>query len=261
MLLVERSGTNDPTVVLVHGSWDDHTTWDRVAGGIRGATVAYDRRGHSGSRGQPLGPGSIDEDVADLAALIEWLDRGPVAVVGHSYGATVALLLACQRPGLVHHVVAHEPPLFGVLRGDPVHEDQLASVLDAMRHAADLIEADRQGDGAAYFVEHVGFGPGVWDGVFSADARATMVANADTWLDQYRDPRRLALSLQDVAALEVPTLITRGNRSPALYGPALDRVLEAAPSLQQLTIDGCGHAVAHTHPAELAAAVNDFVGA
>ena len=143
-LLVERRGTGDPTVVFVHGSWDDHATWDRVATGVRGSTVAYDRRGHSGSR-QPLGQGSIDEDVEDLAALLAWLDRGPVAVVGHSYGATVSLLLACRRPELVHHVVAHEPPLFAVLRGDPVHGPRLESVLAAMQRAAEPSSRARGG--------------------------------------------------------------------------------------------------------------------
>ena len=258
VLLVERAGAGAPTVVFVHGSWDDHSTWNRVASAVDGTVVSYDRRGHSGSR-QPLGQGSIDEDVDDLVALIEWIDRGPVAVVGHSYGATMSLLVACRRPDLVHHVVAHEPPLFAVLRDDPLHAATLADVLAAMQHAADCIESGRPEEGAAYFVEHVGFGPGVWDGVFDDEERAIIVANADTWLDQYRDPRRLALSLDDLAATEVPVLITRGNRSPALYGPALDRVLAAAPVLSSLTIDGCGHAVAHTHPAELAAAINEFV--
>ena len=110
VLLVERAGAGEPTVVFVHGSWDDHRTWNRVASAVDGTAVSYDRRGHSGSR-QPLDQGGIDEDVDDLVALVEWLDHGPVAVVGHSYGATGSLLVACRRPDLVHHVVVHEPPL------------------------------------------------------------------------------------------------------------------------------------------------------
>jgi pimeloyl-ACP methyl ester carboxylesterase len=160
---------------------------------------------------------------------------------------------------LTHHVVAHEPPLFNVLRDDPQYAAELTEVLAAMRHAAECIESGRPEEGAAYFADHIGFGPGVWDGVFSAEQRATMVANADTWLDQSRDPRRLALSLDDLATTDVQVLITRGDRSPVLYAPALDRLLATAPGLASLTIGGCGHAVAHTHPVELAAAINDFV--
>ena len=84
LLLVEQAGAGEPTVVFVHGSWDDHRTWDRAAGAVSGTVLSYDRRG-SGSR-QPLDQGNIDEDVDDLIALIEWLDQGPVAVVGHSSG-------------------------------------------------------------------------------------------------------------------------------------------------------------------------------
>ena len=72
----------------------------------------------------------------------------------------------------------------------------------------------RAEEGAAYFAEHIGFGPGVWDGVFSAEQRATMVTNADTWLDQSRDPRRLSLSLDDLATTDVPVLITRATAAP-----------------------------------------------
>jgi pimeloyl-ACP methyl ester carboxylesterase len=258
-LYVDVHGDASPTVVLVHGSWDSHRTWDRIVTEIRGSTVRYDRRGHSLSR-QPLGQGSIDEDVEDLAALIGWVGRGPVAVVGHSYGATVALLLACRHPGLVHHVVAHEPPLFAVLRGHPEHEARLGEVMDAMRQVADLIEQGAAERAAPLFVERVGFGPGVWEGVFSDEDRSVMVSNADTWLDQYRDPQRLALSIEQLASMSTPVLFTRGTISPELYGAALDVVLAGAPRIASATIAGCGHAVAHTHPGQLAAIVNDFVG-
>jgi pimeloyl-ACP methyl ester carboxylesterase len=257
-LYVDVRGDDPPTVVLVHGSWDSHRTWERVAARIRGSTVLYDRRGHSRSR-QPLGQGTIDEDVGDLAAVIDWVDRGPVAVVGHSYGATVALLLACRRPAVVHHVVAHEPPLFAVLRGRPEHAERLDEVMRSMQEAAALIEGGAAEEAAEMFVERVGFGPGAWQQVFSEEDRAEMVSNADTWLDQYRDPQRLAVSLELLASLTVPVLITRGTQSPELYGPALDLVLAGAAQLSSTTIAGCGHAVAHTHPAELAAAVHDFV--
>ena len=114
----ELSGDGSEPVVLVHGSWGDHHNWDAVVPGLsRQLRVAtYDRRGHSRSQ-RPAGQGRIDQDVDDLAALIELLFSGPAHVVGNSFGAAISLRLAAQRPELFRSLVAHEPPLFGLLRG------------------------------------------------------------------------------------------------------------------------------------------------
>jgi pimeloyl-ACP methyl ester carboxylesterase len=80
-LYFERRGSGPPLVV-VHGSWDDHRTWDGVVGELSGSftTVAYDRRGH-GRSSAPPGQGRIGEDVADLAAVIDGLGLAPANLV------------------------------------------------------------------------------------------------------------------------------------------------------------------------------------
>ena len=81
-------------VVLTHGSWTDAASWAPVVGALaeRFEVVIWDRRGHSRSQAG-TGPGSRDEDAADLAALIEHLGEGPVRAVGNSYGGIVTLAL------------------------------------------------------------------------------------------------------------------------------------------------------------------------
>ncbi|MFI8370062.1 alpha/beta fold hydrolase [Streptomyces sp. NPDC085466] len=51
----------------------------------------------------------------DLSRLITHVDAGPAVVVGSSGGAVSALALAQNHPGLVHTVIAHEPPLIEIL--------------------------------------------------------------------------------------------------------------------------------------------------
>ena len=107
-------------LVLVHGSWDSHHDWDlvvpRLADSFR--VLTYDRRGHSESE-RPTGQESVREDVADLAALIEHLGLAPAWVVGNSFGASIILRLAGERPELFRGLIGHEPPLdfsFGIFR-------------------------------------------------------------------------------------------------------------------------------------------------
>jgi pimeloyl-ACP methyl ester carboxylesterase len=51
----------------------------------------------------------------DVARLLAHLDAGPAAVLGSSGGAVTVLALAQAHPDRVHTVVAHEPPLLGIL--------------------------------------------------------------------------------------------------------------------------------------------------
>jgi pimeloyl-ACP methyl ester carboxylesterase len=76
-LYYEIGGRGDP-LVLVHGSWTDHTSWRFVTDSLAEShrVLTYDRRGHSRSE-RPDGPGSRRADIEDLAALVEVLGLTP----------------------------------------------------------------------------------------------------------------------------------------------------------------------------------------
>jgi pimeloyl-ACP methyl ester carboxylesterase len=97
----ELHGSGDP-LALVHGSWGSHDEWEPVVSRLAQAfrVLVYDRRGHSRSE-RPDGQGSVREDVADLAGLLEATGFDRTWVVGNSFGASIALRLAAARPELV----------------------------------------------------------------------------------------------------------------------------------------------------------------
>jgi pimeloyl-ACP methyl ester carboxylesterase len=96
-------------VVLVHGSMDRLRSFARLAARLRAChVVGYDRRGYARSRGAGPLAHSVGEHALDL---VDVLDGRQALLLGHSYGATVALTVAEQRPDLVRSVVAYEPPL------------------------------------------------------------------------------------------------------------------------------------------------------
>ena len=95
-----------PTVILVHGALDRSANFARVAAALPELRVVrYTRRGYDGSG--PPGGVDVDVHVADLLTL---LDR-PSVLIGHSYGALVALGAAVHEPALVPALGVFEPPL------------------------------------------------------------------------------------------------------------------------------------------------------
>jgi pimeloyl-ACP methyl ester carboxylesterase len=72
--------------------------------------IRYRRRGYAGIT--PVdGPVSIAEHAHHCRALLGALDVKQAHVVGHSYGACVALQLAVDAPGIVSSLALFDPPL------------------------------------------------------------------------------------------------------------------------------------------------------
>jgi pimeloyl-ACP methyl ester carboxylesterase len=101
-----------PAVLCLHGITANAHAFARLAEVLipERRVIAVDLRGRGGSDKPPDGY-DIGTHVRDVAGLIEALDLDPVAVVGWSLGAKVALGLAATRPELVERVVAIDPPL------------------------------------------------------------------------------------------------------------------------------------------------------
>jgi pimeloyl-ACP methyl ester carboxylesterase len=256
----ELSGDRGEPVVLVHGSWGDHHNWDSVApalaaGGLR--VLTYDRRGHSRSE-RPAGQGSIDEDVDDLAALVRHVFHGPAHVIGGSFGAAIALRLAAEAPELIRSLVAHEPPLFGLLDDDPTLQPALAEVRDRIDMVvARLRTGDNEG-GARRFVETIAYGPGAWDTMPQA-TRDTFVFNAPTWLDELQEPGALDMQLDLLANFAAPTLLTLGGTSPPFFPLVVKRVAAAIPYARQHVYPDTGHMPHLSQPEEYVRVVRGFI--
>ena len=245
-LFYELNGTGAVPLVLVHGSWDSHHDWDLVVPRLADAfrVLTYDRRGHSQSE-RPTGQGSVREDVADLAALIEHLGLVPAWVVGNSFGASITLRLAGERPDLFRGLIAHEPPLFSLLGDDPALVQLLVEVHQRIGGVVDRIASGDHAGAAEQFVETVALGPGTWAQV-PPEVRQTFIENARTFLDEARDPEALAFDLAWLREFSQPALLTRGDQSPPTFAPVVAKLAEALPRVEVVTLPGAGHI--HTLP-------------
>jgi len=103
-----NSAAQNPPFLLIHGLASASRIWDLVAvellksGGSD--LIALDQRGH-GQSDKPDNGYSNDQIVADDYALANLLKLEKPVVVGHSWGATIALAYAAKHPEAVSGLV------------------------------------------------------------------------------------------------------------------------------------------------------------
>ncbi|WP_433558155.1 alpha/beta fold hydrolase [Pseudonocardia xinjiangensis] len=248
-----------PLVVLVMGLgspgrvWQLHQVPALVAAGYRVAT--FDNRGIGASEPGPPGM-TIDDMVADTAALVEHLGGGPAAVVGTSLGARVVQELLLARPELVSRAVV----LAGHGRLDATQ--QALSAGECALHDAGIALPPRYR--AAVTALHN----------LSPRTRADAVAVRD-WLDLFEmsDPAagpgvRAQLALAEFEdrgpayrAISVPTLVV-GFADDQMIPAHLSRELaDAIPGAEYAEVADCGHFGYLERPDEVNALLVGFLGA
>ncbi|TJZ44646.1 alpha/beta hydrolase [Streptomyces piniterrae] len=260
-LYYEVVGEGEP-LVLVHGSWNDHKSWQpAIEAHLRASftVVSYDRRGHGQSEKVP-GQGTRRQDEDDLAAVIEGLGHAPAHVAGNSFGASIVLGLATRRPELFRSITVHEPPLVGLVADDPESMAQLQPTMASIDAVMDHLRKAENEQGARLFVEEVALGPGMWDQL-PAPLRETFVTHAQTWLDEQTDPSWAVLDLDGLSACTMPVLLSRGSASPTWFSTVLERLAAALPQAQCQTFEGAGHIPHVTNPQEYTTVLTGFIRA
>ena len=196
--------------------------------------------------------------VAACIAEIEVMG-GPQDLVGHSFGATVVLALAVQRPDLVRTLVLFEPVYFGLLN-DAGHDAYRASMVQE-RPFNDAIERGDMMAAAEAFLTRWGL-PGEWEAISVASkeimARRMWLipAQADGIIND--GPKRMKLDA--ISDLHVPTLVMHGGNSPIVMEAITEVISGTLPKGRGDVLNGAGHMLPITHHAACADKLRVFWG-
>ena len=108
---VVEPDNDDVPIILLHGLSATADTWKLVAEHLYQSyhVIAFDLRGH-GLSDQPANGYDLVTIAEDVIRGMAALGLGQVALVGHGWGARVALPLAARHPALISHLILVDCP-------------------------------------------------------------------------------------------------------------------------------------------------------
>ena len=255
---VHEAGSG-PSVVCLHSNAASSSQWLELSATLapRYRVLAPDLWG-SGRSPRPQ-PGMLPMigDEIDLVGPVFRAAGERFFLVGHSYGAAVALVAAARWPNRVAGLALYEPTLFALLERQRPNHPSNAGIFGAVDAARRRIDA-RDADGAARCFIDYWMGDGSWDAI--PPNRKVRIAetmwNVGAWARALtQEPTRI----EDLAALRMPILLMRGGASPQSAQGVADLLAARLHEPELVTFAHMGHMGPLTHAAEVNAEIGSFL--
>jgi len=255
-LFARRAGEG-PAVVLLHGQPGSSTDWDRVVSRLEAdhALIVPDRPGYGRTGGPAKG---FRDNASAVAHLLDRCEVPSAVVVGHSWGAGVAIALAEGHPSRVSALVLVAP----VVPGAPVRLDDrilAAPVLGELIAGATIgLTGVVLGSRLAAELSDRALGGRTRDALRTLTA-LTRGDSAAVWRSFLVEQRALFGELDGLApglgTLAVPTTVLQGDADHLVSPRAARRLASAIQGANLRMVAGGGHFLTFDRPDTVAEAV------
>lgn len=259
-----EAGRGHP-LVLLHGVLGDWRTWapqwEALTPHFR--TIAYSRRYNAPNRNQhvPSPDHSALVEAQDLAGLLPRWQAEPAILVGASYGAYTALAFALAHPQRVRALVLLEPPMLSWAEFSDEGRAERERFEREIRLPARAAFLAGQTERAVRLLTQGIAGNGAPVPLSEEAMRRRFENEASIRLLTLSSDEFPLLAPDAVRVLPVPTLLLRGERTPAVHRVVFDNLCAVMTQAQVATIPAAGHAAARDNPAAFNARVLDFLRA
>ena len=278
-LFAREIGRGQPLIVL-HGGPDFDQAYllpdlDRLADGFR--LIYYDQRGRGksadGVRAEEV---TMASDVDDLDKVRQHFQLGSTGILGHSWGAVLALEYALRHPERVSHLIMMNPAPASAADVSILRRFYLQQLGPDMDRQVAIVKSAAYQDGdpeavAARYRIH--FKPALERAEDYEKLMATMKAG---FISQGRGGIVKARAVEDrlmqdtwertgydltpkLAALSIPSLVIWGDHD-FIPVEIATHIARAIPNARLVSLKGCGHFAYLECPSDVRAAIDGFMG-
>jgi len=262
-------GGDEPDAVFLHATGFNARAYAQLLAplGERAALLALDLRGHGRTTlpAATFGYASWNRHRDDVIAVLLQLGR-KVTLIGHSLGATTALLVAGARPDLVRGLCLIEPVIvppslyaLAAAPGSPLAARRFFGIArGAARRRPDFesfeaaVEALR-GRGVFKSFSEEALRDYLADGLAARNGRMAL-----TCRPAYEAATFSALRHDPWGAFKrapAPIFILRAERGSTFPAPLPQRLLRKRPDIRIATVEGAGHMLPFERPDRVRAAI------
>lgn len=183
---------------------------------------------------------------------------GPAfALVGHSYGAAIALIAALSHPDRVRALALFEPTLFSLVDAHSPPPNDADGIRHTVSKSGEALDARDRDRAAAYFIDYW-MGPGSW--ARTPDAQKQPIAASTTNVRRWAHALMTEPTpLERFRTLEVPVLYMTGKRSPPSAHAVARLLTSVLPAVEVVEFENMGHMGPLTHAEPVNQAIERFL--
>lgn len=234
--------------LALHCMMGSGAPWGEIAARLDGrvALHATDLPGHGRSPAWAGGESFAETTLAGARPVLNELAGqsadGRVDLLGHSFGAVMALRLAVEAPERIRSLTLVEPVMFAALPPDARDPDGLLARLDVAWAAGD------RGTATAAFLDY-------WDGpdpdrmapIVRDQMLRQMEAVIDAMPDLYEDRGKI-LRAGGIESIAAPAMLISGGESAPVIADIAAALAARLADVGRATVPDAGHMAPLTHP-------------
>jgi pimeloyl-ACP methyl ester carboxylesterase len=181
----------------------------------------------------------------------------PLVLVGHSYGAAVALIAALSDPRRVRALALYEPTLFSLVDANASSPNGVKGIRDTVLAAGVALDAGDRDAAAGHFIDYW-MGTGSWSAIppQRKPAITDSIVNVRRWGHALFTETTPASAF---AALDIPILYMMGESSPESAHAVAQALMPALPRVRVVEFPGLGHMAPVTDPQRINAEIAKFL--
>lgn len=235
---------------MLHCSLAHGGVYTKLGAALGGALTltSFDQPGHGRAADWDEAQGDLQDRVTEMA--LDLLTE-PMDIIGHSFGGTVALRLAVERPEMVRTMTLLEPVMMAVAKAE-----NPASMEMLMQEMSPFYEALQSGDfefAAQRFTAKYGDGR-PWDSLTQEgrDAIIQRIHLIGAGQRAVNEDHYDLLGRKQFEQIKAPTLIIDGCDGGEMMESVCEGLARRIPNATRVRIAGGGHMVPLTRPEAVA---------